>query len=54
MVVDMHLWDVGSVYRQKQQQDAPCGILKMSVNRASTDLELAYFIIKAALGSSHA
>jgi hypothetical protein len=35
LVVDIHLWDVGSLYREKQQRDAPCGILKMSVNQAS-------------------
>jgi len=53
-VVDIHVWDIGSLYRQKQQRDAPYGILKMSVNGASTVLGLAYFVIKASRGSSQA
>jgi len=47
LVVDIHLSDIGSLYWEKQQQHAPCGILKMSVKVASTVLGLAYFVIKA-------
>jgi len=54
LVVDINLWDIGSLSRQKQQRDAPCGILKMSVNRAATVLGLAYFVIKASRKSLRA
>jgi len=47
LVADIHLFDIGSFYWQKQQQNAPCSILKMSVNGGSTVLGLAYFVIKA-------
>jgi hypothetical protein len=53
LVADIHLCDIGSLYWQKQQLHAPGGILKMSVNGASTVLGLAYFVIKASRGSSH-
>jgi hypothetical protein len=54
VVADIHLCDIGSLYWQKQQQNAPCSILKMSVNGASTVLGLAYFVIKASHGFSRA
>jgi hypothetical protein len=38
LVSDIHLSDIASLYWQKQQRHAPCGILKMSINAASTDL----------------
>jgi hypothetical protein len=41
LVEDIHLWDIGSLYWQKQQRHAPCGILKMSVNGASTIFSFA-------------
>jgi len=47
LVVDSPLWDIGSLYWQNQRRHAPCGILKMSVNGASTVLGLAYFVIKS-------
>jgi hypothetical protein len=54
LVSAIHLCDIGSLYWQKQQQNAPCSILKMSINRASTVLGLAYFVIKALHGFSRA
>jgi hypothetical protein len=54
LVADIHLFDIGSLYWQKQQRNAPCSILKMSVNGASTVLGLAYFVIKASRGFSRA
>jgi hypothetical protein len=38
LVADIHLCDIGSLYCQKQQQNALCPILKMSINGASTIL----------------
>jgi len=54
LVADIHLSDIGSLYWQKQQRHAPCGILEISINGASTVLGLAYFVIKASRGSSRA
>jgi hypothetical protein len=54
LVADIHLYDVGSLYWQKQQQHATCDNLKMSINGASPVLGLANFIIKASRGSSPA
>jgi hypothetical protein len=50
LVADIHLFGIGSLYWQTQQRNAPCSILKMSVNGASTVLGLAYFVIKASHG----
>jgi len=47
LVADIHVSNIGSLYWQKQQQHAPCHILKMSVNAASTVLVVAYLVIKA-------
>jgi len=52
--MNIHLCHIGSLYWQKQQRHAPCGILKMSANGTSTVLELAYFVIKALRGPSGA
>jgi len=52
LVADIHLWDIGSLRGQNQQQHAPCCILKMSVNGASTVLGIANFVMKASRGSS--
>jgi len=35
LIADIHLSDIGSLYWQKQQRDAPCRILRTSVNGAS-------------------
>jgi len=47
LVADIHLFDIGSLYWQKQQRNAACSILKMSVKGGSTVLGLAYFVIEA-------
>jgi len=52
MVTDIHLSDIGSLHWQRHQQPAPCRILKMSDNQVSTDLVVAYSVIKASHGSS--
>jgi hypothetical protein len=52
LVADIHLWDIGSLYGQKQQWLAPCIILKISFNGASTVLGIKYFVIKASHGSA--
>ena len=41
LVADIHLSNIGSLYWQKQQRHAPCGILKLSVNGASTIISFA-------------
>jgi len=46
LVAYIHLSNIGSLYWQKQQQNAPCHFLKMSVNGASTVLVVAYLVIK--------
>ena len=50
LVADIDLWDIGSLQEEKQQSNAPCRILKLSVNRESTDFDLAYFLIKVVCG----
>jgi hypothetical protein len=52
LVADIHLCDIGSLYWEQQQRNAPCSSLKISVNGASTALGLAYFVIKASPGFS--
>jgi hypothetical protein len=52
LVVAIHICDIGSLYWQQQQRNAPYSILKMSVNGASTVLGLAYCVIKASRGFS--
>jgi hypothetical protein len=53
LVADTHLSDIGGLYWQKQQQCAPCSILKMSVNEASIVYVAAYLAIQALHGSLH-
>jgi hypothetical protein len=52
LVEDIHLYDIGSLYWQKPQRHDRCAILKISVNRVSTVLGLAYSGIKASGGLS--
>jgi hypothetical protein len=54
LVAAIHLCDIGSLYGQKQQPNAACSILNMSVNGASTVLGLAYSVIKVSRGFSRA
>jgi len=50
---DIHLTDIGSLYWEKHQSHAPCRIMKISVNAASTVLVVAYLVIKALRESLH-
>jgi len=43
----MHKQCIGRLYRLKEKQHAPCPIMKMSVNGASTIFGLAEWLIKA-------
>ena len=47
LVAYIHLSNICSLYWQKQQHNAPCRILKMSVNGESTVLVVAYLVIKS-------
>jgi len=46
LVADIHFLNICILYCQQQQQHAPCRILKMSINGASTVLVVAYLVIK--------
>jgi len=50
LVAEIHLWDIGSLYWQKQQRHAPCSILKMSVNGASTIFGVASCVSYVPIG----
>jgi hypothetical protein len=52
LVVDIYLSDLVGLYWQKQQQLAPCHILKMRVNESSTVLFVEYLVIKELRRSS--
>jgi len=53
MVADIHLSDIGSLYWEKQQWHAPCRILRMSVNGASTIFSLTSWLIYIPIGCRH-
>jgi len=53
LVADNHLSVIGSLYWQKQQWHAPCGILKMRVNRASMIFGLASWVSYVRIGCRH-
>jgi len=53
LVSHIQLWDIGSLYWQKQQWHAPCGILKMSVNGASTIFSFASCVSYIPIGWGH-
>ena len=53
LVVDIHWWDIGSLYRPKQQRHAPGSILKMSVNWASTIFSFASWVSCVPIGCRH-
>jgi len=53
LVADIHLSNIGSLYWQKQQRHAPCGILKMSVNGASTIFSFASWVSYVPIGCRH-
>jgi len=47
LVADIHSSNIGSLYWQKHQRHAPCHILKMNVNGASSVVVVEYLVIKA-------
>jgi len=47
LVADIHLSNVASLDWRNRLRNAPCGILKMIVNRASTVLLVAYLVINS-------
>jgi len=47
---DIHLSDIGCLYRDKLQRDAGCRILRMSVNRASTMFSFVFWVIDVLIG----
>jgi len=53
LVADIHLLNIGSLYWQKQQRLAPCGILKMSVNGVSTIFSFASWVSYVPIGRRH-
>jgi len=53
LVVDIHLLDIGCLFREKLQPDAPCRILRMSVNGASTIFPFASWVIYVPIGCRH-
>ena len=53
LVAEIHLWDIGSVYWHKQQRHAPCGILNMSANGASTIFSFASSVSYVPIGCRH-
>jgi len=53
LVADIHLSNIGSLYWQKQQQHTPCGILKMSINGASTICSFASWVSSVPIGCKH-
>jgi len=53
LVVEIHLSNIGSLYWQKQQRHTPCGILKMSVNAASTIFSFASWVTYVLIGCRH-
>jgi hypothetical protein len=53
LVADFHLSDIGILHWQTKQRHAPCGILKMNVNRASIILSFASWIIYVPIVCRH-
>jgi len=53
LVADIHLSNIGSLYWQNQQRHAPCSILKMSVNGASTISSFASWVSYVPIGCRH-
>jgi len=53
LVADIHFSDIGSLYWEKLQRHAPCRILRMSVNGASTISSFASWLIYVPIGCRH-
>ena len=52
-VAALHKWFIGSVGRQKRQQQGHCPILGMNINGASTILSFASWVIQVPIGCQH-
>jgi hypothetical protein len=50
LAILMHTGSIGCLYRPKRKQHAPCLIMKMSVNGASSMFRLASWLIKVQCG----
>jgi len=53
LVAQIHLWDIGSLYWQKQQRHALYGILRMSVNGVSMISSFASWVSYVPIGCRH-
>jgi len=53
LFVDIHLSDIDSLYWEKLQRHAPCCILRMRVNRASTIFSFASWVFPVQIGCRH-
>jgi len=53
LVVDIYLSDIDSLYQQIQQRHAPCRILRMSVNGASTIFSFESWVIYLPIDCRH-
>jgi len=53
LIADNHFTDIGSLYRQKWQRNAPSRTLRSSVNRLSWIVNVASFAMYVPIGCSH-
>ena len=53
LVADIHLWDIGSLSWEELLRHAPCRIVRMSVNGASTISSFACWLIYVPIGCRH-
>jgi len=53
LVADTHLSDIGNLYWEKRQWHAPCRILRLNVNGASTIVSFASWAIYVPIGWRH-
>jgi hypothetical protein len=53
LVADIHFSDIGSLYWEKLQLHAPCGILRMSIDGVSTIFGFASWLIYVLIGCRH-
>jgi len=53
LVLDIHLSDIDSLYWEKLQRHAPCRIMRMNVNGASTFFSFESWVIYFPIGCRH-
>jgi len=53
LIVDIHLAEIDSVHSEKLKWHAPCHILRMSINGASTMFSFATWVIYVSIGCRH-